>query len=218
MLQQFSHDDVELLGRELLNQGFFRLERFTLRHRLFGGGWSPPLRRELLLRRPAVALLPYDPLRDEVVLIEEFRVGALDPALLADDVEPAQRRQAASPWLIELVAGITEPDEPIEATAHREAHEEAGLTLFELLPIADYLSSAGGSDERLHLFCGRVDSSQAGGIHGVDHEAEDILVRAVARETAYGWVEQGLIRNAATLVALQWLQLNHARVRAQWQC
>lgn len=202
-LEQFSHDDVELIERELLYQGFFRLERLTLRHRLFAGGWSEPVRRELLVRRPAVALLPYDPQRDEVVLIEEFRVGALE-------------RGQPSPWLIELVAGITEEGEEIELTARREAREEAGLELLDLLPIADYLSSAGGSDERLHLFCGRVDSSKAGGIHGVDHESEDILVRAVPRATAYEWVEQGLIRNAATLVALQWLQLNQSRLREQW--
>lgn len=199
----FSKADVEVLSTETAYQGFFRMVKYRLRHKLFAGGWSKPLERELFDRGHAAALLPYDPITDQVVLLEQFRVGAL----AAD----------CTPWQLEIVAGIIEPGESAEDVVSREAVEEAGVTVSGLKKITRYLSSSGGCSETLDVFVGRVDSSQAEGIHGLAHEGEDIRVRVVSRQQAYQWVESGKIENAASIIALQWLQLNYLGLQAQTQ-
>src|SRR3990167_1165220 len=88
----FSKDDYELIKREILYQGIFRLARYHLRHRTFNNTWSNTFSREILERKSAAALLPYDPVLDRIVLIEQFRAGAIS--------------HAQSPWLIEVVAGV----------------------------------------------------------------------------------------------------------------
>ena len=198
----FGATDVEVLARSCAFDGFFKLEQLQLRHRLFDGGWSAPLTRELFVRDPAVCVLPYDPERDSVLLIEQFRIGALD--------------DPRSPWLLELVAGIVEPGESVADVAHREADEEAGATLTALEPICQYHASPGGSTESIHLLCGRVDSDGLGGVHGLADEGEDIRALVMPRSQAYAAVVDGVINNAATLIALQWLELNHQRLRRQW--
>ncbi|MEH6650786.1 MAG: NUDIX domain-containing protein [Motiliproteus sp.] len=195
----FDQTDVELLQRERAFDGFFKLDRLQLRHALFDGGWSEPITRELFVRDDAVCVLPYDPGADAVLLIEQFRVGALDD----------QR----SPWLLELVAGIVEPGETPADVAHREADEEAGAKLLALEPICHYHVSPGGSNETIHLLCGLIDSRGLGGHYGLAHEGEDIRAMVVSREQAYRAVTDGTINNAATIMALQWLQLNHLRLQ-----
>ena len=198
----FTAADVEILRQENCHQGFFRMNRYTLRHKLFAGGWSAPLTRELFERGHAAAMLPYDPQRDEVVLLEQFRIGAVD----------GER----SPWLLEMVAGIIEPGESTASVIHREAEEEAGLTVARSQFALSYLVSPGGTTERIDVFIGEVDSSLASGLHGLADEGEDIRVHVVSREQAYAWVESGRIDNAATVIALQWLQLHLDGVRQAW--
>lgn len=195
-------DDVEILEREACFRGFYRLDRLHLRHRQFSGEMGPQLSRELFVRHDAVCVLPYDPQRDTVVLIEQFRVGALE--------------KSANPWLLELVAGLIEQDEQPEQVAHREASEEAGLSLGALWPIAQYYPSPGGSDERVHLFIGRCDSEGVGGVHGLAEEGEDIRVHVWPLEDALDAVKDGRIDNAASIIALQWLALNRAEIRGLW--
>ena len=196
-------DDVQILRREQCFSGFYRLERLHLRHRQFSGAMGAELSRELFVRHDAVCVLPYDPQRDEVVLIEQFRVGAMG--------------RAANPWLVEMVAGLIDKDEQPEEVAHREAEEEAGLTFSALWPITKYFPSPGGSTEFVHLYLGRCDSSGAGGVHGLEEEAEDIRVTVWAFEDALQAVRDGKISNAASIIALQWLALNRAEVRGLWQ-
>ena len=202
MSGQMSQADVEVIEREPCFKGFYRLDRLRLRHRLFAGGMGPESRRELLVRHDAVCVLPYDPQRDCVVLIEQFRVGALD--------------KSQNPWLLELVAGLIDKDEEPEQVARREAIEEAGLTLGALWPISAYYPSPGGSDERVHLYVGRCDSRLAAGIHGLEEEGEDIRVHVWSFEEALQAVRDGRIDNAASIIALQWLALNRAEVRGLW--
>ncbi len=196
------HDDVEVLKRETCFQGFYKLDRLHLRHRQFSGSMGPQLSRELFVRHDAVCVLPYDATRDCVVLIEQFRVGAMD--------------KVANPWLIELVAGLIDKDEEPEEVARREAIEEADLTLGALWPITTYFPSPGGSDERVHLYVGRCDSQGAGGVHGLAEEGEDIRVHVWPLEDALQAVKDGRINNAASIIALQWLALNRAEVRGLW--
>ena len=194
--------DVEVLQRETCFKGFYRLDRLQLRHRQFAGGMGPQLSRELFVRHDAVCVLPYDPQRDSVVLIEQFRIGAMD--------------KSSNPWLLELVAGLIDKDEQPEEVARREAVEEADLELTALWPITQYYPSPGGSDERVHLYVGRCDSEGAGGVYGLAEEGEDIRVHVWPLEDALAAVRDGRIDNAASIIALQWLALNRAEVRGLW--
>ncbi|WP_207063874.1 NUDIX domain-containing protein [Motiliproteus sp. SC1-56] len=199
----FGHGDVEIEERETAYQGFFKLQRLRLRHRLFAGGWSAWQSRELFVRDDAVCVLLYDPDEDAVVLIEQFRVGAL--------------KDNESPWLLELVAGIVEPGESTAEVAARESREEAGAELLNWQPALRYHVSPGGSQEQVELVCAQVDATRLGGYHGAEEEGEDIRVCVVSRQEAYRAVCDGRIRNAHTLVALQWLQLNVTELRARWK-
>lgn len=198
----FTKNDVEIIARDTLYRGFFSLERYRFRHRLFNGAISDEVEREIFERGHAVVLLPYDPVRDEVVLIEQIRIAAYDTS--------------PSPWLMELVAGMIEPGETHEDVARREAQEEAGLEVGQIRPIINYLASPGGTSERLFVMVGEVDAGCAHGIHGLAEEHEDIRVHVVSREQAYRWVEEGKIDNAASVIALQWLQLHHETLRKEW--
>lgn len=190
----FTHDDYEILKQVVLYQGMFRLSKYTFRHRLFNGGWTESFEREVFERSSAVAILPYDPLLDRVILIEQFRAGSLaDPE---------------SPWLIEIPAGVIEPNENPDEVAHRETMEEAGCTLLELQPIFQYFVSPGASNEFLHLYYGRVDASAIDGVHGLKDENEDIRVLNISSDEAFDLMNQGKIKNAPTLIALMWLE-NH---------
>lgn len=194
---------VEIERREIAYQGFFRLERYRLRHRLFNGAMSPSLSRELFERGHAAAVLPYDPRLDRVVLLEQFRIGALEAE--------------GGAWLYEIVAGMIEPGEVAEDVVQRESLEEAGLRLMDLEPICDYLVSPGGTSERIHLYCGRVDAAEAGGIFGLAEEHEDIRVSTWSFEEAWEMLASGMINSASPIIALQWLALNRMRLRKQWQ-
>lgn len=189
----------EILGKQEVYHGFFRLEKYRLKHGLFAGGWSPEIERELFRRGSCVAVVLYDPDKDAVVLIEQFRVGAL----LRQEV----------PWLLEIVAGAVEEGETPEEVAYREAIEEAGCEIRELLPINAFYTTPGGSSEWLTLYCGVVDSSGVGGIHGLDHEQEDILVSVVSFDEAYALMEQGKINSGIPIIAIQWLALNRDKLR-----
>ena len=195
-----SLDDVELLKRETLYEGFFRLEKMALRHRLFEGGWSKTMHREVHCRHDAVGVLLYDPARDALVLVEQFRAGAVNDPV--------------SPWKLELVAGLVDKDESLEEVARRESLEEAGCEVGPLTLIHTYYPSPGACNERVTLFCGLVDTQGIGGIHGLDEEHEDIRVHVVAFPTAWELLAQGRLDNAMCLIGLHWLNGQRASLRA----
>ena len=192
----------QIVSKTICHDGFFRVERLRLRHKLFSGGWGREIERELFERGHAAAAVLYDPRLDCVVLVEQFRIGALD-------VQP-------HPWLLELVAGIIEDGESPEAVIQRESVEEAGCSVEEVVPISVFTLSPGGSPEQIHLFCARVDARRAGGVHGVAHEGEDIRVHVLGTDDALRWLESGAITSAATVVGLQWLALHRNALRRRW--
>jgi len=196
--------NVEVIKRDLLYQGVFRLMRYHLRHRLFDGNWSNVLTREILERKSAAAVLPYDPILDHVVLIEQFRPGALD-------------NTAHGPWLLEIVAGIYDGDETPQDVAKRESVEEAGSEILDLYQVCEYFVSPGGSNEYLHLFIGRVDAANTGGVHGLEEENEDIRTFSVAADEAFIMLQEGKIKTSPAIIALQWLQLNREWLKQLWQ-
>jgi ADP-ribose pyrophosphatase len=194
---------IEVDQRETLFDNFLRVDRLKLRHSLFAGGWSELMTRELILRPRAVGVLLFDPAQQQVVLVRQIRVGMLD--------------EGQNPWLLELVAGMVESgEEPIEVAA-RESLEEANTKPQDLLQICEYYNSPGISNERITLFCGRVDATQAGGIFGLDAEHEDIEVVVLSLADALAKVASGEINNAMSIIALQWLQLNQPMLEESWK-
>ncbi|MCV6613565.1 MAG: NUDIX domain-containing protein [Cellvibrionaceae bacterium] len=188
---------------QTLYDGFFKMRRLSLRHRLFDGGWSDTIGRELFCRGDAVAGILYDPWRDLIGLIEQFRVGA--------------HRWQPGPWCLEVVAGMIDKEgEPPEAVMARELQEEAGLVAESMEPVCRYLSSPGGTDEAIHLYALYCHLDQAGGVHGLDTEHEDIRLLVFPAEEVFAAMLTGRMSNAATLIGLQWLQLNRSRIRQQF--
>ena len=193
---------IEILEKTVVFEGYFRIDRYRLRHTLHGGGMSRDILREVFERGHAISVLPFDPIRDEVVLIEQFRIGAY--------------AAGQDPWLTEIVAGIIETGETAEDVARREVREETGLEVTDLWPMAHYLVSPGGASEQVTLFLGRIDSECAGGIHGLDHEEENIRVFPLPYPQAAELLDSGMVGNAMTLIALQWLRLKHDKVVMKW--
>ena len=190
---------VEVIEKSTPYRGYFRIDRYLLRHRMHDGGWTTPLMREVFERGQTVAVLPYDPLADAVVLIEQFRIGAYAAGL--------------DPWLTEVVAGTIEAGEDV---ARREVLEEAGCQVTALERIGTFLLSSGASSETTAMYCGRIDSRGVGGIHGLAHEGEDILVGVVPADEAIARVANGVISNGYAVIPLQWLALNRERLQKKW--
>tara|TARA_R110001599_G_scaffold103833_1_gene264149 strand:- start:295 stop:948 length:654 start_codon:yes stop_codon:yes gene_type:complete len=206
-LPEFGVQDLEVVQRTPGYRGFFAIDKVLLKHRLYAGGWSPLFTRELFLRDPAAGVLLYDPDRDQLVMVEQFRIGAL----------PDAESQGTSPWMLEVVAGIMAPDENAADLSRREAKEEAGCDIQDLVHITDYYNSPGGSNERISLYCGRVDASDAGGIHGLEEENEDIRALVLSFEEAWFALQEGRMNNAMAIIAMQWLYINRDSLRQKWR-
>jgi ADP-ribose pyrophosphatase len=197
------HPDAEIVQAATPFERYLRVDTFRFRHRLFSGNWSAVRSYDVLRRGRAVAIVLFDPDRDSVVLIEQFRL----PALLA----------GSSPWQIEAAAGMIDSEETPEAVAIRETREETGLALIgDPIPIQRYLSSAGGSDESVALFCGRVDSTLAAGVHGLAEEHEDIRVVVKSLPEVEALLDAGAIESGHTLIALFWLLRHRDRLLRLW--
>ncbi|MFL0803827.1 MAG: NUDIX domain-containing protein [Agarilytica sp.] len=196
---QFSIEDVNVESDEVVFDGFFQMREVGLTHRLFQGGWSAPMKREVFYRGDASAAVLYDPKRDLIGLVEQFRIGAM--------------RSEYSPWCLEVVAGMMEAGETAESLIRRELEEEAGISEAELVHITSYYSTPGGCSEKIHLYCALCDLSEAGGVHGLDHENEDILLQVFPAEEVFAVMLDSRMNNAATLLGLQWLQINRKSLK-----
>jgi ADP-ribose pyrophosphatase len=194
-MQKFNHKDYQIVEKSSVREGFLSIYKYRLKHRLFAGGWSPEFEREVMDRGHAVMVIPYDRARDQLVLLEQFRIGAL--------------QQEDSPWLLEFVAGmIDKPDEGPEWVAKRELDEEAGLQTDRLHYALTYLSTPGGCTEKISIYIAEVDSSKAAHHGGLATENEDIKVHVLPRSEVMDLLEQGKINNAASVIGLQWMQLH----------
>lgn len=183
---------------------FFAVEDYVLSHRTFGGGWSEPVHRTAFLSADAVTVLPYDPVLDKVVLIEQFRVGAY-------------ARGDRRPWLLEVVAGRCDSGQTPEAVVRREAEEEAGLTLGELEPIAQYYVSPGAYNEYIFSYIGRADlSGYSEGVHGLGYENEDIATHLLDVDQLMPLVASGEANNSPLIISILWLAINRERLQKQW--
>lgn len=196
-------EDVTLIERRRPYTGFFAMEECVLRHRRFDGGWSPEMSRLALVSGDAVTVVPYDVVRREVMLIEQFRA-------------PMLARGDACPWGVEAIAGRVDKENDAEAAARREALEEGGLTLGRMARVAGYYSSPGIAAEHLTSFVGEADLSAAGGTFGVIDEHEDIRAFTVSLDDALAGVASGEINNGPAILSLLWLQSNADRLAEIW--
>jgi len=203
LIPTFKHSDCEITNSDRVFQGYFAIDKYTVRHRLFSGGWSNEFQREIFERGNAAAVLLYDPDLRKVILLEQFRMGAL--------------ASEKSPWMIEVVAGIIEQGETAEEVARRESIEEAGQEIDQMIEIGNVFSTPGGSTEQLILYCARVDASNAGGIFGLEHENEDIRVLTMSLDEVRSGLDDGLFENATSIISLQWLLLNLEKVHNAWK-
>jgi len=194
---------VELFERTVAFQGYFRLARYTFRHSLYGGGVSGAFDREVFERGQVAAVLPYDPVRDEVVLIRQFRAGTF--------------AAGRHPWCWEIVAGVIEEGETPEDVARREAVEEAAVEILDLVPLYSLVLSPGACSETCNIFLGRIDSKGIGGVHGLDTENEDILVKTMPFAEARALLARDEIDNSVAVIALQWLALHRDELLNRWR-
>lgn len=187
--------------------GRFALQRVRFRYRRFDGAMSGILTWELWRRGGAVAVLPYDPVSDCVVLIEQFRLPALTAGF--------------PPVITEVVAGLSDAGEDAETCARRELAEETGLSATHIERISHFMLMPGGCDEHVTLFaaCISAPAADADGIaghHGLPEENENIRVRVVPAERAIADALAGRFNNAVILVALLWLAAKRAELRKAW--
>jgi ADP-ribose pyrophosphatase len=196
---QFGHSDVCLKSIVTKYKGFFKMNEYLLQHQQYSGAQSEVFTREIFERGDAVVVLPYDVKQDKVLLIEQFRPGAL--------------KGQDSPWLLEFIAGMFDGNESPVEVAIREAKEETNIDLSDddIVPIMQYLSSPGGMSERIYLYLAHINSDEvsSGSIYGLPEENEDILLHLVSRSYALDLLAQGKITNAATIIGLQWLAMNY---------
>ena len=195
---KFGKADYLIQARRKRFRGFLRIDTIKLKHRLFLGDWSSEIKRELLVREEAVGVLLFDPKRDEIVLVRQFRVGLVD--------------KGDSPWLLELVAGMVEAGEELAEVALREVKEESNAEVSKLIKICDYFSSPGISSEKVRLYLGIVASEDMGGFYGLENENEDIEVVVMPYENAISGMKKGHLANAMSIIALQWLELNKSDI------
>ncbi|MFK5892080.1 MAG: NUDIX domain-containing protein [Pseudomonadota bacterium] len=192
-----------IIEKKQVYSGFFNLNQYKITHDLYSGDVSPVLIRECFERGPASGVLAFDPIRDKVVLIEQFRIGAFV--------------NNESGWVYEIIAGIIEDNQSPEDVAIRESEEEAGCVLLDLEPICNYYSSPGGTSEILYLYCAAVDSRDIAGHYGLTEEGEDIKAIVLDYKEAVRWLEAGKLNNASTIICMQWLTINHDTMVKKWQ-
>jgi len=197
-----SAENVEVLSEDAPHSGFFVTKDYTLRHPQFSGGKSAPVRREVFVATDAAIVLPYDPKRDRVLLVEQFRMGPFG-------------RGDPKPWMLEPVAGRVDVGETPDQTAIRECQEEAGLHPRHLEHIASHYCSPGCSTEYFHCFLGICDlPDMIQGAGGLETEHEDIRTHVLSYEAAMGLLKTGEANNGPLILSLIWLSRERDRLRA----
>jgi ADP-ribose pyrophosphatase len=196
-------DDIDIIEKKTVFQGYFRVDEYRLRHRVFEGGWSGEMQREIFERGHAAAVLLYDPAMRVFVMCEQFRVGAFAGGV--------------NPWQIEVVAGVIEDGESPEDVGRREAEEEAGCTVTDLWLIQLYVPSPGACSETVYLYLGRISAKNAGGIFGIPGENEHIRASIMTEDELREGLDAGRFTNAATLISAQWFFLNREKVLEKWR-
>ena len=194
--------DVEILDESVLSEHFFTLKQYKVKHSSFLEGDCPAVVRERLEGKTAVSILLFDPRKDAIVCVEQFRIGLMGVADRS--------------WSIETVSGFCDiaHEQPHEVAA-REVLEETGCELQDLIEVGEFFVSPGSSTERITVFVGCVDSAKVSGVHGLAHEGEEIRPLVIPREAAMTQLFKEL-NSTSIIIALQWLQINLDELNQRW--
>ena len=184
----------EIINKKNIHNGFFKMNEYILKYKKYDGSWSKEVKREIFGGAMVSAVLPYDPVKREIVLIQQFRPGTI--------------AKEFNNYLYEIVAGIIDSGEKAEDTAKRECLEETGCKIKKITPIQGYFPAPGSSESFYHLFLGEIDTFEGERVMGLESENEDILVRSYKLSDVKDMMEKGEILNGLTLIALQWFFLN----------
>ncbi|ABK42634.1 NUDIX hydrolase [Magnetococcus marinus MC-1] len=194
---------VKLLTLEPLSSGFLKVVRAVVDYQRSDGGRSGPHPLECVKRPPAAVMIPYDPRRDELILVRQFRIGAY--------MEDSSRG-----WALEFPAGLCDQESDPMQTARRELLEETGYQAISVEPVMTFLVNPGFVSERIHLFLTIIDAEHPVALGGgLEHEQEDIQTLRVTYDEALAMVADGRMDGGPPILALQWLTLNRARIRAE---
>lgn len=197
----YTRDDITAFDTRRPWSGFYSIQETDYSYPRFDGRQSERIVRATYVTGEAVNVLPYDPVHDRVLLIEQFRLAAH----VAGDEHP---------WKIECVAGRIDPGEAPADCAHRETHEETGLTLNRLLPAASYYPQVGGTTTFFHAYVGLADLSDVTQSHrGLEDEAEDIRTHVIGYDEAMSMLSEGLLDNGPLILLLLWLGSQRASLR-----
>ena len=184
----------KIVSKKNLYDGFFKMSEIVLKYKKYDGTWTNSISRELFGGVQVSAVLPYDPLKKEIILIQQFRPGTISKNL--------------DNYLIEIVAGIIDEGENPEDAAKRECFEETGCVIKKLIPIQGYFPAPGSSESFYHLFLGETETFSGTRIMGLENENEDIKVQSFKSSKVREIMQKGKILNGLTLIALQWFFLN----------
>ena len=184
----------KIINKKNIHKGFFEMNEVTLKYKKIDGSWTNNIKRELFGGAQVSAVLPYDPIKKEIVLIQQFRPGTISKNF--------------NNFLYEIVAGIIDKGESPETTAKRECIEETGCKIKSILPIQGYFPAPGSSESYYHLFLGEVEAFEGSRTMGLENENEDILVKCYNFEKVKEMLQNKEIVNGITLIALQWFFLN----------
>ncbi len=184
----------KIINKKNLYEGFYKMDEITLKYKKFNGDWSRIVKRELFGGAQVSAVLPYDPIKKEIILIKQFRPGTISKNI--------------DNYLLEIVAGMIDNNENPETTAKRECLEETGCEVKKIIPIQGYFPAPGSSESFYHLFLAEVEALTETKIMGLETENEDILVKSYKIDDVRKKMENGEIINGLTLIALQWFFLN----------
>lgn len=195
--------DVDIQQNKVVYDGHYKVYQLKLRHKCFNGEWSALVTREQFARYDASSVILYDPKQDKVVLVEQLRIGLLN------------RDDAPNPWMLEIVAGLIDQEPSPEDTIHREAIEEAGCKINQLIPIGKFYNTPGGFTELTYVYCGLVALSE-NPLQNQPEEDEDIKIHILAWDEVQALLQHGWVTSASSLIAIQWLENNRKELMAQF--
>jgi len=185
----------KIINKKNLYSGFFSLNKYEFIHEKHNGEWTSVVEREVFSGAHVSTLLPYDPIKKEIILIQQFRAGVLS--------------RYDENYLLEIVAGIIDEGENPEQTAIRECFEETGCEVKKIHPIQSYFPAPGSSESYYHLYLGEIQAFEGERIKGLEKESEDILVKSFKIDEVRQMLKEKKIMNGLTLIALQWFFLEY---------
>ena len=185
----------KIINKKNIYKGFFQMYEYDLIHQKHDGNWSSEIKREIFGGAHVASLLPFDPIKKEILLIQQFRVGIVS--------------RHDEDLLYEIVAGMVDKNEQPDQTSIRECLEETGCKVKKLIHIQDYFPAPGSSESFYHLYLGEIDSFQGSRIRGLENENEDIKVTSFKVHEVKQMLDNKIIKNGLTLIALQWFFLNY---------